>query len=332
LYENNIMVVKMKIIKSITSRVKLKYNLISSLVQDNIRFIRFSFGGRLRKPSFNELEARITKAYHSIEKGLAYDKIRLGFGENVLKELNRLLETYEKLGFPLDAHCYQTAIDNLSKYLEMHKSKDFDIPGLKHRADNKAKLNDLGGVASLDKSRVLSELKLPFNDFFMSRHSVREFSDEPVEMNSILSAIKLATKTPSACNRQSWKTRIIVDPSLKKLVEQNQNGNRGFGERIDKYLLITTDTRYFAKPRERNQQYIDGGLYAMSLLLSLHFEGIATISLSASLTTKQEKNLRSGLGIKEYENFVMFIGVGNYPETLKVPKSSRRDPVVEILE
>jgi nitroreductase len=323
----------MKIIKSVISRLRSKYFLISALVQDNIRFVRFSFGRNLRKSSFNQLEARITKAYHSIEKGLAYDDVKLGFGENVLKELTKLLETYEESGFPLDAHCYQTAIDNLTKYVEMHKSKNYDFPELKRRIEKEnAKLNDRGGVVCLDKASIISELKLPFNDFFVSRHSVRNFSDEPVEMDLILTAIKLATKTPSACNRQSWKTRIIVNPTLKRLVEQNQNGNRGFGEMIDKYLLITTDTRYFAKPRERNQQYIDGGLFAMSLLLSLHFEGIATISLSASLTVKQEKNLRSGLGVKAYENFIMFIGIGNYPEALKVPKSARRDPAVEILK
>lgn len=322
----------MNILKSVISRLRSKYQLFSVLVKDNIRFARFSFGAGFNKISFNQLEARITKAYHSIEKGLSYAEIKLGFGENVLKELIKLLDVYEKAGFPLEAHCYQTAIDNLSKYLKIHEEKKYGVPSVKQWVkSDKNKINDQGGVLLLDRESITSKLHLPFNEFFVSRHSIRNFNDIPVEVDLILSAIELATKTPSACNRQGWKTRIIVTPNLKRLVEQNQNGNRGFGDMIDKYLLITTDTRYFAKPRERNQQYIDGGLFAMSLLLSLHAQGIATISLSASLTSKQEKTLRTGLEVKEYENFIMFIGIGNYPETFKVPKSSRREPVVEIL-
>lgn len=322
----------MKNIKSIVSWLRSRYQLFLVLIKDNIRFARFSFGTSIRNISFYQLEARITKAYHSIEKGLSYDEIKLGFGENVLKELIKLLNVYERDGFPLDAHCYQTAIDNLSKYLEIHKAKNHSIPTLEQWLEsNQREVNNQGGVIQLDRESILRALYSPFNEFFISRHSIRKFDDIPVEMNLILSAIELATKTPSACNRQSWKTRIIVTQSLKRLVEQNQNGNRGFGDMIDKYLLITTDTRFFAKPRERNQQYIDGGLFAMSLILSLHAQGIATIALSASLTSKQEKTLRAGLGVREYENFIMFIGIGNYPETLKVPKSARREPVVEVL-
>ncbi|MDZ7835031.1 MAG: hypothetical protein U5K84_06505 [Alkalibacterium sp.] len=51
---------------------------------------------------------------------------------------------------------------------------------------------------------------------------------------------------------------------------------------------------------------------------------IAAVPLSGSLNLNQEKNLRNAFDIPEYENVIMFIGIGNYVDEYKVPKSDRR--------
>lgn len=114
-------------------------------------------------------------------------------------------------------------------------------------------------------------------------------------------------------------------------VLKNQNGNRGFGHEIDKLLLVTVDLRFFNRDREIFQAYIDGGMYAMSLINSLHYECIGTIPLSGSLTQNQDTNVRKILNLDEAEIIIIFIGVGNYPEKCQTTKSIRHKPVIEII-
>lgn len=292
---------------------------------DQKRYSKHSFGpGKLNYP---QIEARLTKEYHSIEKGLSYDNLRLGFGKQVLQNVIDLMIQYREQDFPLNTHVYQTALSNLDEYIRVHEENDYDVNDLKNIFNvlkEDAHFNDTGGVRYENKDDVLKNSKANFKDFSLSRHSVRDYSEEPVSYEEIEKALKLAAHTPSACNRQSWNVRIVEDPKLKKYVQQNQNGNRGFGDYIDKFVIITGDVRYYERARERNQANIDGGMYAMNLLYAFHYYEIAAVPLSGSLTIEQENNLRTTFDISEAENFIMFIGIGNYTEEYKVAKSDRR--------
>lgn len=293
--------------------------------KDNDRYKKFSFGpGKL---TYSQLEARLTKEYHSIEKGLSYDNLRLGFGKQVLQNVIDLMTAYRKQGFPLDTHVYQTALSNLQQYIEVHQANNFDVSELEstfEKLKEDADYNDAGGVYFRTKEEIFEKAKGNFEEFSLSRHSIRDYSDEPVSYEKIEQALELAADTPSACNRQPWKIRIVEDPKLKKFVQKNQNGNRGFGDYIDKFVIITSDIQYYERSRERNQANIDGGMYAMNLLYAFHYQQIAAVPLSASLTIEQEDNLRNKFDISEAENFIMFIGIGNYTDQFKVPKSARR--------
>lgn len=297
---------------------------------DQKRFMKNSFGKGINSDSFEQLEARITKEYHAIEKGLSYKNLRFGFGEQPLYNLLELLKKYTSKMYSIDSHCYKTAISTLYEYVSLHEehNKENLIPveNLKQKVKDLDETNNrLGGVTYLNKEEIEKNLLGDFKEFSLSRHSVRDYSNEPVDEELLQQAYNLAQSTPSACNRQSWKVKIVSDKNMKKIIRENQNGNRGFGEYVDKFIVITSDTQYYAKPRERNQANIDGGMYAMNLLYALHYYGIATVSLSASLMIDQEIILRKKLNISESENFIMFIGVGNYTdEEFKVPRSDRR--------
>lgn len=295
---------------------------------DKNRFLESSFSSDDKKNShsFEQLQARITKEYHSLEKGLSYKNLRLGFGKQVLKNLINLMTIYKEKGYNIEEHSYQTALSNLQEYIDIHTKNGYNLPELTKEVKllGEGKLKT-GGVHYTNKSKVYSDSKGDFKSFSLSRHSVRDYSNESVEISTIEKALELAKKTPSACNRQSWKVRIVEDPKMKKMIQNNQNGNRGFGDYIDKFIIITADTQYYAKPRERNQANIDGGMYAMNLLYALHYYNIAAVPLSASLVLPQEYNLREAFNVARSENFIMFIGLGNYiDEDFKVPKSDRR--------
>lgn len=300
-------------------------NMNEQINQDKKRFKQYSFDNK--KLSYNQMEARLTKAYHSIEKGLSYPDIRLGFGKLVLEDIISLMKDYRNEKYPLDSHVYKTALSTLNEYISYHKEHNFDVNKLEQEYELLEKgvdISDTGGIFRVNKKDILEKTTQDFEQFSKSRYSIRTYSNEPVTDEVVEKAIQLATETPSACNRQPWRVRVVGQSELKKYIQNNQNGNRGFGDYIDKYIIITTNVEYYDKGRERNQANIDGGMYAMNLLYSFHYYGVATIPLSASLTIKQEENLREKFDIPESENFIMFIGLGNYPDEFKVTKSDRR--------
>ena len=303
-----------------------EYRMKKLIKYDQERFLKYSFGKK-DLTAYNQVEARLTKEYHSIEKGLSYKELRLGFGKQVLENVLNLMKEYRQKDFPLDTHVYQTALSNLRSYIAVHDEAGFNVDHLKKEmAELETDMPDscTGGVLYKTKKEVTQQSKQDFKTFSESRHSVRDYSDEPVDMAVLEKALELAKRSPSACNRQSWKIRVVEDPKLKKTIQKNQNGNRGFGDYIDKFIIITADVQYYDRIRERNQANIDGGMYAMNLLYALHYYDIAAVPLSGSLSLNQEKNLRDAFEIPEYENVIMFIGIGNYVDEYKVPKSDRR--------
>lgn len=295
------------------------------LKRDDFLFFRNSFRTKGENQIYEQYEALITKTYHSIEKGLSYMKPRLGFGQDMITHLLKLLAEYNLKGFPLDTHCYETALSCLNSYVTYHEESGYDVSTLNEEIRRlPGNPNCLGGASVVSKKTIYQNLNKSFKEFSENRHSVRCFSSEPVEIETIIEAIQLSQNAPSACNRQGWKIHLVTSKDLIKLVLQNQNGNRGFGEMIDKLILISSDFRYFEKRRERFQAYIDGGIYAMNVLYSLHFYSLATVALSASLSDSQERNVKKILKMSNAEVPIMFIGIGNYCEEFKIANSTRR--------
>ena len=274
-------------------------------------------------------EAQIIKMYHSIEKGLSYKDFRAGFGRQNVEELISALESYAAL-YDAETSFYKTALSTLYEYVAKNEACGFFDEELKRKIEKlPGTRNEKGGTIKICHKEVNEFTS--YEQFVLSRHSIREFSSLPVDLTIVNESISLAQHTPSACNRQGWKTRIVVNKDVIKTILANQNGNRGFGENIDKLLIVTSDIRYFARGREANQVFIDGGMYAMNILHALHSKNIATIPLSASLRVDQEKAVRDCIKMDEAEVLIMFIGIGNYPEETLTTKSERHEPRVEII-
>ena len=279
-----------------------------------------------------QYEASITRLYHTIEKGLAYTNYRAGFGSDNVKALMAELQHYVSQGYDIEASFYKTALCVLHRYIEKNKFyKHIDVKLNEAVAKLPGLPNDEGGILEFHPVDANQMHGMDYQDFAKNRHSIRHFSETPVDIEKVKHAVGLAQLTPSACNRQGWRVRIIADKTVLENVLKNQNGNRGFGQEIDKLLLVTSDLRYFNNDREIFQAYIDGGMYAMSLINSLHYECIGTIPLSGSLTQEQDVNVRKILGLDDAEVVILFIGVGNYPDKCQTTKSIRHEPNMEII-
>lgn len=292
-------------------------------------FLRYSFVD-CKCSSFEQYEASITRLYHTIEKGLSYANYRAGFGKGNIEALIVSLEQYVKKGYDTSAFAYESALSCLYAYMKKNNEYGYEDKLLEERV-RKMPGHENGYGGTIQVSCPESPENLNYEQLVKMRHSIRHFSDTPLDMETIKDAISLAQYTPSACNRQGWRTRIVADREKVKEILLNQNGNRGFENEIDKLLVVTADLRAQQKNRELYQAFIDGGMYAENILNALYYKGIGSVPLSASLTTNQEKAIRKLLDIEPSEVFILFIGVGNYPKSpFLTTRSERRKADIEI--
>lgn len=157
-----------------------------------------------------------------------------------------------------------------------------------------------------------------------SRHSLRNFVGT-IDLNDIKKAISIAQNAPSACNRQPSRAHIINDHSICEQILEVQTGNRGFGLLADKLIVLTSDLNVFLGPRERNDVYVNGGIYAMNLLYALHHCKIGACALNWCSTPEQDMQLRKIISIRPSETVILIIACGNVPANFKIARSPRND-------
>jgi nitroreductase len=280
--------------------------------------------------SKSNLQSNIIILYHGLEKGLSLRNPRQDFGIQRSYDLLMKLEKYiSRFGYDSTA---VIAINVLTKYYEFRvKNGTADLKFLKNLSHlrenipNEYSTEDRGGIIYVEKKKIHESVMSNFENFVKSRYSIRNFSSEPVDDKLIHQAISIATKTPSVCNRQTTKVYIIQNNALRKLILELQPGNRGFGEEIDKILLITSELGYFTHSAERREPFIGGGMFAMSLVYALHSLGLGTCCLNLSLHHKSETIIKKAANISDSEVLIMLIAVGNIPDELKVASSPRRN-------
>ncbi len=269
----------------------------------------------------NTALATLTIVSHVLEKGITMPNRRYGFGfERVRDIISRCNEIIERYG-----HNYvelQAALADLKQYLDIHKTANYELPKDISEGIEKLvpylKIND-GNCFTTTKGDFF-KLASDFEDFAKSRHSVRWYADTPVDEDKLMSAISLAQTAPSACNRQATRVKIVSTPEQKRLCYTLQNGNRGFGDKADKWLLITSELGDWSH-NYRFDPYLDAGIFTMNLLYALHYYGIVACTLNAHLSTEQRDELQKKLGYPESEVPVVFIAIGNPMDEFMVPKS-----------
>jgi len=274
-------------------RDKLRYNKYSSLIE--------SSSSRLRGLA---LEAQLTRDYHRVEKALALPAPKRPFGEAyLLARLNRLIPIGEAVA--PDTSYVAAAVAARSALLEWNSTGNTDAA--------------VAPISPVPDDRGCSD---PV-EFFTSRHSVRSFSFEQVNRDDVLEAVRLATYSPSVCNRQPWKVRLFSgDDALRVL--QHQNGNSGFRTNIPMLALVSAEIGYFFGPGERNQAWIEGGIFASSLVWALHGMGLNSCMLNLSITNAKADQLREDAGMPASELPIMMIAIGHGAEGHRVARSHRR--------
>lgn len=276
----------------------------------------------------SQIESKLIFYAHSIEKGLSHDVMRLGFGRAPLTALANYLEEFESLGIDEESPAYVNAISTLSEYIAIHKKQNYEVDFLEEvfpshlliKAKNST--SRLGGKRQVCGSQKDNNPTKNFKELFQGRSSVREYAASSVDLSTVHEAVEIAMKSPSVCNRQASRVHIIQDPKNIEEVLKIQGGFTGY-ETPPCLIAVTSDLSFFFSRSERNQPFIDGGLFSMSLLLALEYKKLAACPLNAMMNEGNERLMREVLNLPDNEVFIMFISVGNFKEVTNVPSSFR---------
>ena len=304
----------------------LKYTYIKEYNYDYKRFIEFS--GTNGSDTSVKLVADIIRYYHVVEKGLTMPETRLGFGRELILSLCSMCEEYKQIYNENDPQVNH-AIGVINEYRTFHDSSNYildddvliAIKVLNISGDELSHTSQ----TEISKQVYFQHQSNSFLQFSNSRRSVRNFGELNIPIDKLMQAIDLSKNAPSACNRQSWRTHVYTDSKQIKTILEIQGGNRGFGHLTNKLIVVTGELGGFGGIWERNQVFIDGGIYAMNLLYSLHFYEIATCILNCSTEFKKDQKLRELCKIDKSEVFIAMIACGIAPDSFKVAISKRSD-------
>ncbi len=277
-----------------------------------------------------KLKARIVMNAHSIEKGLSLKNIKLGYGKPKILMIMRDLEHYykrfndEKLVI-----FYLSIVESYLIYNKAYNVEDEDILDAYTKMQNVVKggkseqfENLIGGYFKTSREKIHRYGKIDYYNFVRNRHSIRNFTGKPIDVELLNRALEIAAYTPSACNRQPWGNHIFLDKQKIDQILDFQTGARQFKDDITCVILITSKYSSFFGG-EYHQPYVNGGMYAMNLIFALHSLGLGTTPLNMGFPAKKLKGLKKICNIQDNEAPIVLIGVGEIAEELSIATSSR---------
>ncbi len=312
-----------KTLKNIRAKLKLDMALVKELYK-YFRIIRRHNGSGDTMSSPGKLKALIMRESHVLEKGMSMPNPHFPFGKDRAMGLIAIIKAYLEIpGHDTDIASH--AVDILFKYISLHSSNGVALDEIGRQASmlaNKVSAtgDDACGTIDVNRNTIREEAKKDFEHLMKSRHSYRSFSDEEVPYSIVEEALRISSMTPSACNRQAWRTHVYQGAEASDILTW-QEGCRGFADKIRNIIVVTADLNAFFA-HEIFQAYVDGGLYAMNLINSLHFLGVGTIPLSCGFSQDKLEQLHK-FGIPDNEVPIVIIGLGIIPERTSVAASQR---------
>lgn len=277
------------------------------------------------KSSDRKLIAKIVEQYHVVEKGLTMPETRLGFGVDNAMQLAKNCMNYQQLYDNANIQ-FNHAVAVLIEYRNYHLERNFQL--LPELLETINKLETITCVAPsqqimITRDDYFADLQKSFELFSKSRRSVRNYDGVSVPDELLLLAVDQSRITPTSCNRQPVKANVLKNKELIEKVFQIQSGNRGFGHLADKLIIVTGDLSVCHGASEKHLVYVDGGMFAMNLMYTLHQNKIVACPLNCNLTAVQDQSLRKLLNIPESEVFIVMMSCGFAPAEFKIALSER---------
>jgi nitroreductase len=306
-------------------------------LSDNDRYVE-SYAQNMASRNVGNARALMMFHSHGIEKGLSRNNFRPGFGSIAIPGLAKEMNKWLAAGRDTQDAFFQISASVMHVYFQRHKTLDVDVSTFRKLfsapvLDEIAKADvQQGGVLSAVAARepiVENAQDRDFLDVVFARRSVREFTSAPVHDEDIRQAVRIAMQAPSVCNRQPVRVHQFADRKLLEAALDLQGGFRGYNP-PPRLLLVTSDLAAFVTANERNQCFVDGGLFAMLLMLGLEQVGLGACPLNTAMSPEREAKARKILNVPDSEVFITFVAAGHFDPAVLTPRSTRL-PLEEIL-
>ena len=183
------------------------------------------------------------------------------------------------------------------------------------------------GGASGEQKEAAVQQKNEVIETIMSRRSIRQYKDMPVERTKMDTILMCGINAPNGMNRQSWEIRVVgkeyIDGVTKLYVEENPDAAKdpsfkNIFRNAPVAVLVAADTEY-----ELSQ--IDCGLLGENMMLSAWSMGIGSCCLGSPvrfLKSETAKEFYDKLQFSDGYELVYAIGFG-YPD--EAPAEKPRD-------
>lgn len=320
-------------IKDIAERIYLRlpmwFTLLVEVLQYWCRLCKYNASFRTDN-DLHKMQYTLLRENHVIEKGMSMKNPRKGFGQAKVTNLINRLQKYNKRYGKEDSRFLLYPLSTIKEYIRYQENDGVDVSRIKEAFDSLCEqsgynTNDLtvsSGISLYHSTDIMNDAKGDFQSLLYSRHSIRYFKDELPSKDVIDEALTLASRTPSACNRQAWHTHVYFGKDAHDLLDM-QGGCNGFSHDINCCIVVTADMKGFLN-HEPFQCYIDGGLYAQNLMNSLHYLGLGTIPLSCGFLTYKLLRIQKRFGIPENEAMVAILGTGYMYDEMNIAQSTRK--------
>lgn len=306
---------------------KSKKELIKNTIEwDKDRLLKYGFS---YSSTTENLLANLRMKIHFIEKGLTMPKVRPCFG---IMRLRQIADIVQKLG-KLNANKFEMQyVHNLmNEYLQYHSLRNINLTQEHQILINKIiKLTETTTNYEPTKQRHYKK-----DDFFniadgtfsklaYSRHSVRNYINQPIDKAVFEQIARIAYTAPSACNRQPCRMHVITNHKLIESIYSLGIGCNGFGHLAAALIVVTSDLECRDNITERFQVGVDAGFYGMNILYALHEKQIGACVLNWDNIKPQDDKLRQLIPtLKESETVLFLISCGYTPEEFDIPLGIR---------
>jgi nitroreductase len=313
----------MRKLSTLLGRIVKVFGLLVEYAGDAWLFLRYNNFSPL-EPRDRRLSNKTVIEAHTIEKGLSLPRPRAHFGQH---KIRALLAMNKGWAVPADEISRTMLIGALEDYRSAFADQPAPDPELYREMaeflDKTSVGNARGGVRSIKYPP--RELNPSAIEFLNSRFSARDFAPEPLSAESIGSVSDLAMRAPSQCNRQSTRLHVYTERRAITSLLDLQGGGRGFMEVVPTLFVVTSEITAWGGPQQRNQPYVDGGIFTTMLLLSLEAHGFVCCPMNLAVGNIKEREIKRVGSIPSRERLIVMVAAGRAPAAgLRAANSPRR--------
>lgn len=298
-------------IRSLVVKILKIFGFLSEYSQDLWLYLRHN-GHSPLEPLSIRLSSNTLIETHTIEKGLALPQPRSYFGQEKIRLLLKLNEHWKPQEMDLSR---RMLVGALKHYRETFSSTPPPDAALAARIDAFLEEHDCpeaeGGVTHVSPDALTSD---PAGvALIVNRFSAREFGSRALDDSEIKKVVQLAQNAPSQCNRQSARLHVYRNRDDIDRLLALQSGAKGFSHTVPTLFVVTSQITSWGGPQQRNQLYVDGGIYLQTLLLALSCCGFANCPLNLALPNKTERRIKRVGKIPRRERLIAMVAAGPPP-------------------